>query len=130
MAPDQIALVRQSFGKVLPDPRDGGSSLLCPALLRSTLSTEALFRDDMAAQGAKVMAAIGTIVRSLDRIEPMLEHIRALARRHVGYGVTKEHYTSVGAALLWTLDQGLGAPTSRTKSGTPGPRPISCSVTP
>jgi hemoglobin-like flavoprotein len=28
--------------------------------------------------------------------------------RHVGYGVTDAHYGSVGAALLWTLGQGLG----------------------
>jgi hemoglobin-like flavoprotein len=47
-------------------------------------------------------------VRSLDNLEPMLDRIRALARRHVGYGVRDAHYASVGAALLWTLEQGLG----------------------
>ncbi len=29
-------------------------------------------------------------------------------RRHVGYGVETRHYDAVGAALLWTLEQGLG----------------------
>jgi nitric oxide dioxygenase len=38
----------------------------------------------------------------------MLEHIRALARRHVEYGVEETHYAKVGEALLWTLEQGLG----------------------
>ena len=30
-----------------------------------------------------------------------------LAKRHVGYGVAREHYALVGSALLWTLEQGL-----------------------
>lgn len=28
--------------------------------------------------------------------------------RHAGYGVKAEHYATVGAALLWTLEKGLG----------------------
>ena len=34
--------------------------------------------------------------------------MQALGRRHAGYGVREEHYATVGAALLWTLEQGLG----------------------
>ena len=34
--------------------------------------------------------------------------VETLGRRHRGYGVTAQHYESVGAALLWTLEQGLG----------------------
>ncbi|MGE5148514.1 MAG: globin domain-containing protein, partial [Rhodospirillaceae bacterium] len=33
----------------------------------------------------------------------------ALGERHKGYGVTADHYAPVGAALLWTLEKGLGA---------------------
>ena len=32
----------------------------------------------------------------------------ALAQRHVSYGARAEHYPVVGAALLWTLEKGLG----------------------
>ena len=35
--------------------------------------------------------------------------IEALGRRHVGYGVRDRHYLTVAEALLWTLEQGLGA---------------------
>ena len=35
--------------------------------------------------------------------------IMELARPGVGYGVKDSHYDSVGVALLWTLEQGLGA---------------------
>ena len=34
--------------------------------------------------------------------------VEDLGRRHVGYGVMDEHYDTVGAALLWTLEKGLG----------------------
>jgi nitric oxide dioxygenase len=38
-------------------------------------------------------------------LKPVLE---SLARRHTAYGVCDDHYGSVGAALIWTLEQGLG----------------------
>jgi hemoglobin-like flavoprotein len=34
--------------------------------------------------------------------------VQQLGKRHVAYGVTDEHYDTVGAALLWTLEAGLG----------------------
>jgi hemoglobin-like flavoprotein len=32
-----------------------------------------------------------------------------LGQRHAGYGVKEQDYETVGQALLWTLEQGLGA---------------------
>jgi hemoglobin-like flavoprotein len=34
--------------------------------------------------------------------------LRNLGRRHAKYGVTDAHYDTVGAALIWTLEKGLG----------------------
>jgi hemoglobin-like flavoprotein len=51
---------------------------------------------------------ITVAVRSLTRLDEVLPAVRALGRRHTGYGVTDAHYDTVGAALLWTLQQGLG----------------------
>jgi nitric oxide dioxygenase len=108
MTPQQITLVRQSFAKVVPI-RVQAAALFYDRLFAIDESTRPLFRGDMKSQGAKLMAAIGGVVKSLDRIETMLEDLRALARRHDRYGVREEHYASVGAALLWTLEQGLGS---------------------
>ncbi len=108
MTPQQVALVRQSFAKVVPIGEQA-AALFYDRLFTVDPSTRPLFRGDMKSQGAKLMAAIGAVVKSLDRIEVMLDEIRALARRHDRYGVREEHYASVGAALLWTLEQGLGA---------------------
>jgi hemoglobin-like flavoprotein len=107
MTPQQVALVRQSFAKVVPI-REQAAALFYDRLFAIDESTRPLFRGDMKSQGAKLMAAIGAVVKSLDRIETMLDDLRALARRHDRYGVGEEHYASVGAALLWTLEQGLG----------------------
>jgi hemoglobin-like flavoprotein len=107
MTPEQIALVRESFAKVVPI-KEQAAALFYDRLFAIDPSTRPLFRGDMKSQGAKLMAAIGAVVKSLDRIETMLDDLRALARRHDRYGVQEAHYASVGTALLWTLDQGLG----------------------
>ena len=104
----QVALVRESFSKVMPIKK-AAAHLFYERLFAIDPGTRALFRGDMAEQGRKLMAAIAMVVAALDRIEPMLDHIRSLARRHVQYGVEAAHYESVGTALLWTLEQGLGA---------------------
>jgi hemoglobin-like flavoprotein len=51
---------------------------------------------------------IATAARSLDRIDAIVPAVQALGVRHAGYGVKASDYDAVGAALLWTLDQGLG----------------------
>ena len=107
MTPRQIALVRESFAKVVPI-KEQAAALFYERLFAIDPSTRPLFRGDMKSQGAKLMAAIAAVVKSLDRIDTMLDDLRTLARRHDGYGVRPEHYASVGAALLWTLEQGLG----------------------
>ena len=53
------------------------------------------------------MAMIGRTVASLDRIESIVPEVKALGVRHVGYGVTPNDFPTVGAALLWTLEQNL-----------------------
>ena len=48
-------------------------------------------------------------VSSLDNLGALGKTVEDLGRRHAGYGVKDAHYDSVGVALLWTLEQGLGA---------------------
>jgi hemoglobin-like flavoprotein len=63
---------------------------------------------DMDAQGRKVMRMFAEIVRTLDQPETLVAEVADLGRRHVHYGVHGSQYDSVGTALLWTLEQGLG----------------------
>lgn len=108
MTPDQTALVQDSFRLVLPI-RKQTAELFYARLFAVDPTTKPLFAGaDMEAQGAKLITAIGFVVGALQRPDGMLSAVRALAVRHVRYGVSDLHYASVGAALLWTLEQGLG----------------------
>lgn len=108
MTPKQIALVQSSFDKVVPIASDA-AALFYDRLFRTLPEVRPLFKGDMDDQGRKLMATLGTVVRGLDRLDAVLPTAKALAVRHVNYGVRPDHYAPVGAALLWTLEQGLGA---------------------
>jgi hemoglobin-like flavoprotein len=107
MTPENIALVKSSWQQVLPIQK-AAAELFYGRLFELDTSLRPLFKGDMAEQGRKLMTMINTVVMSLDRLEPLLGAVEDLGRRHVGYGVTEAHYDTVGSALLWTLDKGLG----------------------
>jgi hemoglobin-like flavoprotein len=108
MTPDEITKVRTSFAKVVPI-KDAAAGLFYGRLFELDPSLKPLFKGDIKEQGAKLMAMIATAVAGLDRLETIVPAVQALGRRHVGYGVQDTHYDTVAAALLWTLEQGLGA---------------------
>lgn len=107
MDANAIALVRDSFAKVAPIA-DTAAGLFYGRLFETTPAVKPLFRGDMTEQGRKLMATLAVVVKGLDNLPAIVPVAEALARRHVAYGVLPEHYGSVGAALLWTLGQGLG----------------------
>ena len=59
-------------------------------------------------QGRKLMQMITVAVRGLNNVPALIPAVQELGRRHVGYGVRDEDYATVGSALLWTLEKGLG----------------------
>lgn len=104
----QAEIVRNSFPKVASIAAPA-AALFYRRLFEIEPSTRRLFvQTDIEAQGAKLMAALGFVVASLDRPERLAPTVQAMALRHVQYGVLREHYAAVGQALLWTLEQGLG----------------------
>jgi len=103
----QIALVQQSFAKVLPIS-EAAAGLFYLRLFQLDPALEKLFKGDMKQQGRMLMNMIQTAVQSLSRLDQIVPAVQALGRRHAGYGVRKEHYSTVGEALLWTLERGLG----------------------
>lgn len=108
MTPQQIDLVQASWKQVVP-VAETAAQMFYGRLFFLDPSLRALFLGDMREQGQKVMAMISYTVNGLTRLQVLLPAIRALGRRHATYGVRPEHYYTVGAALLWTLEQRLGA---------------------
>lgn len=72
-----------------------------------------LFPEDMSEQYAKLIHMLNKIVARLDQLDTMTPELEAMGKRHVGYGVRPELYGTVGIALLWTLQQGLGTDWNR-----------------
>lgn len=107
MTPEKITLVQESFAKVEPIA-DKAASLFYTKLFELDPSVKPLFKSNMEEQGEKLMKMIGIAVRGLTRLESIVPAVQDLGKRHVDYGVKPEHYDTVGAALLWTLEQGLG----------------------
>ena len=106
---EQKMLVQTSFVKVAVIA-DQAAELFYKRLWEIDLTTKPLFaKTEMKTQGAKVMQMIGTAVGALNSLDLLVPAVEALGKRHLAYGVTKEQYESVGQALIWTLEQGLGA---------------------
>lgn len=107
MSPEQKNLVKSSWAMVMPIA-DTAASLFYDRLFAIDTSTRGMFsKTNMPEQRKKLMQALAFVINGLDKTEQLLPTIQSLGRNHVRYGVTASHYDSVGAALLWTLEQGL-----------------------
>src|SRR5450631_160167 len=107
MTPEQIKLVQESFAKVAPIS-ETAAILFYDRLFEIAPQVRAMFPCDMPEQRRKLMASLAVVVNCLNNLETLLPAASALATRHVSYGAKAEHYPVVGAALLWTLENGLG----------------------
>jgi hemoglobin-like flavoprotein len=107
MTPKQVALVQDSFAKVALTS-EAAAELFYDRLFDIAPQMKAMFPDDMIEQRRKLMAMLAGVVKCLGNLEQVLPAASALAKRHVSYGAKAEHYPVVGAALLWTLQKGLG----------------------
>ncbi|MFG1189339.1 globin family protein [Xanthobacter flavus] len=107
MTPNQIELIQDSFRKVVPIA-DTAAALFYGRLFEIAPEVKPLFKGDMSLQGAKLMATLGLVVAGLNDLSKIVPAAESLARKHVAYGVKDAHYAPVGAALIWTLERGLG----------------------
>ena len=104
----QVRLVQESFAKVVPISEQA-AVLFYDRLFEIAPAVKAMFPADMTEQRKKLMMMLAAVVNGLGNLDAILPAASALAKRHVGYGAKAEHYPVVGAALLWTLEKGLGA---------------------
>lgn len=104
----QKVLVQESFATIAP-LADEVAKLFYRRLFELDPSLQPMFRTDMTEQRKKLMQMLTAAVKGLDRLEQLVPVVQDLGRRHARYGVTDAHYDTVAAALIWTLEQGLGA---------------------
>jgi hemoglobin-like flavoprotein len=104
---EQIEILQSTWAMVLPI-KEQAAELFYGKLFEMDPELKALFKGDMVQQGEKLMTSLNLVVNSLNDLEAVVPALQDLGKRHISYGVTAAHYDTVGGALLWTLEQGLG----------------------
>jgi hemoglobin-like flavoprotein len=108
MTPEQKRLLAETWKQVAPTA-DAAADMFYRRLFEIDPAARKLFRaTEMVAQRKKLLQTLSVAINGLDDLDGLSTKVEDLGRRHAGYGVTDAHYDSVGAALLWTLERGLG----------------------
>lgn len=102
MSPEQAAALQRSFAHIR---RIGPmfAATFYRELFAVSPGLHVLFGSDTIQQGKHLMDALSRIVDGIDAPESVLPFVRALALRHVGYGVEARHYIAFVTALMRTL---------------------------
>jgi nitric oxide dioxygenase len=108
MTPKQVSLVQETWGRVAPI-QEQAATIFYQKLFAADPALKSLFKSNLDEQKRKLTKMIGVAVNALDRLETIVPAVRSLGQRHGTYGVKASDYSTVGAALLATLEQGLGA---------------------
>lgn len=109
MSPEDKATLRTTWAMVAPIS-DAAAGLFYDRLFARDPSLRPMFANaDMKEQRRKLMQAIAAVINGVDHLDALVPTLQTLGRNHARYGVIDQHYETVGAALLWTLEQGLKA---------------------
>ena len=104
LTPQHITDIRLSW-QVLASDADGFASGFYHRLFRRDPDLRPLFANsDLPAQRRKLITAIALVVRHADDLSPVLGPLAELGARHLGYGVKTSDYTTVGGALIETME--------------------------
>jgi hemoglobin-like flavoprotein len=107
MTPKQIQLLRQSLS-LLSASADKVAATFYNRLFELDPPLRFLFQSCLVEQGRKFMMMLSTAIGMLDHPDEFMNTLRSLGRRHADYGVHEDDYETVGRALLWALERGLG----------------------
>ena len=105
---EQVSLVQTSWAKCVPIA-DVAADLFYNKLFELDPELRPLFPADLADQKKKLMNMITVAVDGLSDLAALVPAVQDLGTRHaVYYKVTAPMFDTVGAALLDTLEKGLG----------------------
>jgi hemoglobin-like flavoprotein len=108
MTPEQINLIQRNFERIAPQAEAVATDFY-NRLFAMQPVLRLLFPADLSEQKKKLMTTLGLAIKSLEETEKLIPVLENLGRKHALYGVRDEYYDTVGAALLQTLRDGLGA---------------------
>ena len=109
MTTTNIELVKKSWALVAAMDMETVGGLFYNRLFEIAPEVKPMFKNNsIPEQSKKLLTMLSYVIAKLDKLDEIIDEVAKLAQRHKGYGVKAEHYTAVGTALLWTLEQGLG----------------------
>jgi hemoglobin-like flavoprotein len=108
MTAHEITAVRNSFRHLAPIA-DQAAALFYARLFELDPSLRQLFHGDMQTQGRKLFQLIGAALASLDETGEIASGIRQVDAVNADIGVRGEHFATISAALIWTLEKSLGS---------------------
>ena len=108
ITPKQIDLVQASWTRIEPIS-DAVAKMFYRRLFGIAPAVRPLFSNSIEEQGDKLMKTLAVAVSGLKKLDTIVPVVQDLGRRHNAYGAQPEHYDTVAEALLWTLEQKLGA---------------------
>ncbi len=103
---EQKHLVQKTFGEIADTERL--ATRLYERLFEIDPTTQTLFMRNMAEQRTMLLLAISTVVYGINDIPAISPAIQHLSKRHVGYGVTLQHWHNMSQALMGALEDMLG----------------------
>ncbi|NLR90773.1 MULTISPECIES: globin family protein [Flammeovirga] len=103
----QVQLVQETFAMVAPIA-EKAAEIFYTKLFDLDPTLKPLFKSDIKEQGKKLMAMLAAAVNGLNDLGALVPVVQDLGKRHVAYQVEDQHYDTVAAALLFTLETGLG----------------------
>lgn len=103
----QINLVQETWKKVKPIAPQA-AEIFYNTLFEMDPALKPLFKNNLTEQGKKLMTMLDAAVKLLNDPDKLVPTLQKLGSRHNDYGVLPQHYDTVGAALLKTLETGLG----------------------
>lgn len=105
---EQKVLVQESF-KVVEKISDVAADIFYQRLFDIEPELRSLFSEDLREQKTKLMGALKVLVNTLDNPDKLIPILEDMGRKHKTYGVVEDHFVPVADALVWTLEEGLGA---------------------
>ena len=109
MTKNNFELVKQSWDIIARIDFEIVGGAFYIRLFQIAPELKSLFKStSMTEQSMKLGCMLSYVISKYD-MDEMLTEARSLGARHIHFGVKDEHYKAVGEALLWTLEEGLGA---------------------
>ena len=107
MTPEQIGLVEQTLGEIMP-VLDRIAADFYRRLFAADPALAGMFTRAPAVQQAKLAAELNQVLRSIRHHDEFLMRAGSLGRQHHGYGVRPKHYATARTALMGAVGHELG----------------------